>query len=63
MYVDGTKYTPFLAAGTGTGIPTALNRIDFKQYWGGNPFYGKCKGVQIYKTALSDAECATLTTL
>jgi hypothetical protein len=63
MYVDGTKYTPYLATGTGTGIPTALNKIDFKQYWGGNYFYGKCKGMQIYKTALTDAECATLTTL
>jgi hypothetical protein len=63
MYVDGVKYIPFLATGTGTGIPTTLNRIDFKQYWGGNPFYGKCKGMQIYKTALTDAECASLTTL
>jgi len=63
MYVDGTKYTPLLAAGTGTGIPTALNRIDFKQYYGANYFYGKCKGMQIYKTALTDAECASLTTL
>lgn len=62
-YVDGVKYTLGLSAGTGTGIPTALNRIDFRQYWGGNPFYGKCKGMQIYKTALSDAECASLTTL
>jgi hypothetical protein len=63
MYVDGTKYTPLLAAGTGTGIPTALNRIDFKQHYGANYFYGKCKGMQIYKTALTDAECASLTTL
>ena len=62
-YVDGVKYTLGLAAGTGTGIPTALNRIDFKLWWGGNPFYGKCKGMQIYKTALTDAECALLTTL
>ena len=63
MYVDGVKYTPFLAAGTGTGIPTTLNRIEFKQYYAANYFYGKCKGMQIYKTALTDAECASLTTL
>lgn len=64
-YVDGVKYTLGYAAGTigGSGIPTALNRIDFRQYWGGNPFYGKCKGMQIYETALTDAECASLTTL
>jgi hypothetical protein len=64
-YVDGIKYILTYATGTvgGSGIPTALNRIDFKAYWGGSPFYGKCKGMQIYKTALSDAECATLTTL
>ena len=64
-YVDGVKYTLGYAAGTvgGSGIPTALNRIDFRQYYGGNPFYGKCKGMQIYKTALTDAECASLTTL
>ena len=64
-YVDGVKYTLGYATGTigGSGIPTALNRIDFRQHWGGNPFYGKCKGMQIYKTALTDAECASLTTL
>lgn len=64
-YVDGVKYTLGYAAGTigGSGIPTALNRIHFRVYWGGSPFYGKCKGMQIYKTALSDAECASLTTL
>jgi hypothetical protein len=60
-YVNGVKYTLGLAAGTGTGIPTALNRIEFKQYYGGNAFYGKCKGMQIYKTALTDAECTNLT--
>jgi len=64
-YVDGVKYTLTYAAGTvgGSGIPTALNRIDFNVFWGGNTFYGKCKAMQIYKTALSDAECASLTTL
>jgi hypothetical protein len=62
-FVDGDKYTLTLAAGTGSGIPTALNRINFSIWWGGNSFYGKCKGVQIYKTALSDPQCQALTTL
>lgn len=62
-FVDGVKYTLTLAAGTGTGIPAALNRIDFKAFWGGSIFYGQCKGLQIYKTALTDAECTSLTTL
>jgi hypothetical protein len=64
-YVDGIKYILTYATGTvgGSGIPTALNRLDFNVYWGGVPFYGKCKGIQIYKTALTDAECISLTTL
>jgi hypothetical protein len=28
-FIDGDKYTFFLASGTGSGIPTALNRINF----------------------------------
>jgi len=58
-YVNGIKYTLTLSS----VILSALNRIYFKQWWGGTPFYGKCKGMQIYKTALTDAECASLTTL
>ena len=63
-FIDGDKYTLTLAVGTGSGIPAALNRINFSVWWGGaNFFYGKCKGVQIYKTALSDQQCKALTTL
>jgi hypothetical protein len=64
-YVNGIKYTLTYATGTigGSGIPNALNRINFKLYYGAGYFYGKCKGMQIYKTALSDTECAALTTL
>ena len=62
-FIDGDKYTFFLAAGTGSGIPTALNRINFSTYYGAAAFYGKCKGVQVYKTALSDPQCQALTTL
>jgi hypothetical protein len=62
-YVNGVKYTLPLSNGIGSGIPTALTRLYFSQWWGGTPFYGKCKGLQVYKIALTDAECASLTTL
>jgi hypothetical protein len=62
-FIDGDKYTLTLASGTGSGIPAALNRINFSQWYGGDVFYGKCKGVQVYKTALSDTQCQALTTL
>jgi hypothetical protein len=62
-FIDGDKYTLTLASGTGSGIPTALDRIKFSAFYGGVLFYGKCKGVQIYKTALSDPQCQALTTL
>jgi len=58
-FINGIKYT---LLGTGSS-PTALNRISFSEWWGGSPFNGRCKGLQIYKTALTDAECASLTTL
>lgn len=64
-YVDGVKYTLTYVGGTvgGSGIPTALNRLDFKAYYGANYFSTKCKQVQLYKTALTDLECQQLTTL
>jgi hypothetical protein len=62
-FIDGDKYTLTIASGTGSGIPAALDRINFSAYFGGAGFYGKCKGVQVYKTALSDPQCQALTTL
>jgi hypothetical protein len=62
-FIDGDKYTFFLASGTGSGIPTVLDRFNFNVWSGGLAFYGKCKGVQVYKTALSDPQCQALTTL
>lgn len=63
VYVNGVKYILPLSSGSGSGIPTALTRLSFSQWWGGTPFYGKCKGLQVYKTALTDAQCFALTTL
>jgi hypothetical protein len=62
-FVNGVKYTLALVSGTGTGIPTTLNSIKFSDFDGTGVFQGNCKGLQIYKTALTDAECTSLTTL
>ena len=61
-FINGVKYTLTLVAGSGNGIPTALNRIDFGLYWG-LPFYSKTKLVAVWKTQLTDTQCIQLTTL
>ena len=40
-----------------------LNRITFEGATGSNNFYGKVKQLQVFKTALTDTELATLTTI
>jgi hypothetical protein len=62
-YVNGTKYPLALVTGTGNGIPITLDAIYFSDYNTTNFFYGKCKSLQVYKTALTDAQCFSLTTL
>jgi len=64
-FVDGVKYTLSYAAGdpAGNGIPTDLTRLDFKQYYGANYFYGNNKALGVWKTALTDTEAIALTTL
>jgi hypothetical protein len=62
-FINGVKYTFYLASGTGNGIPASLNMIVFSRWFNQNQFYGKCKGLQVYKTALTDSECIALTTL
>jgi len=41
----------------------SLSELAFDSADGGSPFYGKTKQIQVYSTALSDTELATLTTL
>jgi hypothetical protein len=41
---------------------TGLNKISFNYGNGSFPFFGKVKQLQVFKTALSDSELATLTT-
>ena len=60
LWVDGVERS----TGTIGSVFTAntLNSLDFN-IGGSNPFYGKTKSVQVYTTALSDAELTTLTTI
>ncbi len=46
-------------------VPSAntLNELSFKDGQGSNNFFGKVRQLQVYKTALSDSELATLTTI
>lgn len=47
-----------------TTMPISLNKFGFDRGAGVSSFfYGKVKQLQLYKTALTDAECASLTTL
>ena len=58
VFINGTEeYT--LTSGA---IPIGLNRLAFDRGDGGTPFYAKVKQLQVFKTALSDSELATLTT-
>ena len=47
-----------------TTLPISMNRFSFDRGTSGsNTFYGKVKSAQLYKTYLTDAEMASLTTL
>ena len=49
-----------------TGVVFGANdlaKLDFRSAAGSIPFYGDLKQIQVYGTALTDAECITLTTL
>ena len=60
-YVDGVNVVNL----TGITMPTAdlFNKVSFDIGNGGNNFHGNVKSLQLYKTALTDAESITLTTL
>ena len=63
-YIDGAKFPFFqVTAGVGTGIPKTLTSLRFRTPSGITPnsFLGKCRGLQVYKTALSHSECVDLT--
>jgi len=45
------------------GLPSNLSELAFDRGDGGSPFYGKVKDLRVYKTALTDSELTTLTTI
>ena len=58
LWINGIE----VATETSAVMPIGLNRLAFDAGDGGLPFYGKIKSVQVYTSALSDAEYTTLTT-
>jgi hypothetical protein len=59
LWINGVKVSSQLSGSTLSS--NVLTRISFDG--GGNTaqFYGKCKNIQLYKTALTDEECILLT--
>ncbi len=61
LWVDGIERDTDISAGV---LPSnTLNNLSFDNGGSGNVFNGKVKQLQVYNTALSDAELAALTTL
>ena len=59
VYLNGVLKATF----TNTFSGSNFTRVGFDSGTGGGVFFGKNKSLQVYKTALTDAECITLTTL
>ena len=59
LFLDGTQ----IGADTSVVLPTGLNVFSFNNPFGGgtSPFYGKVKGVAVFKEALTDIELEKLT--
>ena len=60
LWVNGVKRGTGL---TSQALPINFSRFGFDSGTGGSNFYAKTKQVQLYKTYLTDAEMASLTTL
>jgi len=61
IYVNGVLIHQDLTVNTFSG--TTLDSLQFSNPLGGDRWYGNLKSIQLYKTALTDTECITLTTL
>ena len=59
LWVNGNEISDDL---TDVPVPIGLNSLDFKQGNNSGYFYGKCKDLRYYDTALTDAELTELTT-
>ena len=60
LWVNGTEVDTDSSGTTFTS--DTLNKLSFDRADGVAPFFGKVKQLQVFKTALSDSELATLTT-
>ena len=61
LWFNGNKLDSNTSGNTFTA--DTLNNLSFDSGGGGSDFYGKVKQIQVYNTALTDSELATLTTL
>jgi hypothetical protein len=59
LWVNGVE----VSTGTSGNVPSLLNKLSFDDADGTNRFQGNVKSVQLYKEALTDAQCIELTTL
>jgi hypothetical protein len=59
LWVNGVE----VATDTSGAAPIGLNKLSFDRGDGATVFFGKIKQLQVFKTALSDSELATLTTI
>ena len=58
LWINGTEVdTDFSVSAL-----SVVNQLEFSNYGGSVPFEGKVKQLQVFKTALTDTELATLTT-
>ena len=62
-YINGISYSVPIFAGTIPAIPLALTRIYFNRFASGNIANSRLKESLVFKTALTNAECISLTTL
>ena len=59
IYQNGSSiYTQAIAS-----YPIGLSKLNFSSVTETSPFYGNCQNLQIFKTALTNTELATLTTI
>jgi len=62
-YINGSSYFVPTVAGTIPAIPLALTRIYFNRFASGSIANSRLKESLVFKTALTNAECISLTTL
>ncbi len=58
FFVDGSQIG---STTTSITIPSGMNSLQFDSGAGGSDFYGKCKAIAVFNTALTDAELTELT--